>query len=146
MAAISGRTSGRRLVVSSNLKARLALAFGQHFGQFFADSVRRRPDEFQALTFGSRLGCGLDLVIEARGETHGSEHAQFVFGETAVGIADGADDSGLQVGLAAYKIQNLVGGKGSNIMPLMVKSRRCASSTRVFGEADFVGMTAVGVG
>ena len=53
--------------------------------------------------------AGIDLVIEARRETHGAEHAQLVFGKTAFGIADGADDSGFQIVSSADEIQDLVG-------------------------------------
>ena len=53
-------------------------------------------------------GGWIDFEIESRREADGSQHAQIVFGETALGIANGTDDSSLQVGLAAYEIQNLV--------------------------------------
>ena len=51
---------------------------------------------------------GIDFVIEAGGKTHGAEHAQFVLGKTAFGIAYGAHDSGFQIFAAADEIQNLV--------------------------------------
>ena len=101
------------------------------------------------MNFGSEdldgVECGgIDLVIEARGETHGAQHAEFVFFETAVGIADGADDSFFQVVLAADEIENLVGG---GIQHHAVDGEVAALRVfaGIFGEADFVGMAAIGV-
>jgi hypothetical protein len=37
---------------------------------------------------------GVDLELEAGGETDGAQHAQVIFFEAAVGRADGADDAG----------------------------------------------------
>ena len=42
-------------------------------------------------------GAGLDLEAEAGGQTHRPQGAQPVLGEALGGIADGADDAGLQV-------------------------------------------------
>ena len=91
-----------------------------------------------------RHGCGIDLVIEARGKTHGAEHAQFVFRKTAFGIADGAHDSGFQVVAAADEIQDLVcfwiehHAVDGEVAALDIFAR-------VFAEAYLVGMTAIGV-
>jgi len=87
---------------------------------------------------------GIDPVVEARGETHGSEHAQLVFGEAAVGIADGAHDSGCEVVTPADEVEDLVGGGiehhaiDGEVAPQDVLAR-------IAGEAHFIGMTSVGV-
>ncbi len=89
-------------------------------------------------------GCGGEFVIETCGETHGSEHAQFVFRETALRIADGADESGFQVFASTDEIQNFVGG-GVEHHAIDGEVAALHVLARVFGEANLVGMAAVGV-
>ncbi len=84
-----------------------------------------------------RHGCGLDLKAEARGEPNGAEHPQMVFFEALVGVADGPDDAGVEVGQAVDVIDDGEGREdeeyeeykteGSRSRALMVKSRRRTS-------------------
>ena len=50
--------------------------------------------------------CGFDLESEARCEAYRAHHAEFVFRKTPVGLADGADDFGLEVGPPAHEIEH----------------------------------------
>jgi len=51
---------------------------------------------------------GIDPVVESARRNARSEHAQLVFGEAAVGIADGAHDSGCELSHAADEVEDLV--------------------------------------
>ncbi len=96
-----------------------------------------------------RHGCRIDRVIETRRKTHGAEHAKFIFGKAAFGIADGAHDSGLQIVAASDEIQNPVGGciehQGIEHHAIDGEIAALHVFARVFAEANFVGMTAIGV-
>src|SRR5690606_10256017 len=52
---------------------------------------------------------GLDFKTEHRGEADGAQHPQLVFGEAAMGIADGTHDFPLDVLAAADKIEHTIG-------------------------------------
>lgn len=54
-------------------------------------------------------GGGLDGEAEAGGETDGAEEAEVIFGEAGGGVADGADEAGFEVGLAAVEIESVAG-------------------------------------
>ena len=56
-----------------------------------------------------RLAKAVALGAEPRGEADGANHAQLVLGEAMFGLADGADNAGLQVIAPANEIQNFVG-------------------------------------
>ncbi len=88
--------------------------------------------------------CRLDLIIEAGCEADGAKHAEFVFGKTTLRVADGADDSGIEIGAAADEIEDLVGG---GVEHHAVDSEVAALDVlaRIFGEAYFVGTAAIGV-
>ena len=89
-------------------------------------------------------GCWFDGVAEARGEADSAEHAEFVFGETAGSIADGADDSFSEIGAAADKVENFTGvvaheeAVDGEIAALHIFFRS-------LGIDDLVGMAAVGI-
>src|SRR5260370_27604875 len=87
------------------------MAFGEHLGQFFAHALAGDLVNFRRYFLDRRRRCSIDLVIESCSKAHSSKHAQLVFFKTTVGVADGADDSGFQIVLPAYEIQNLVRGR-----------------------------------
>ena len=104
-----GQDFGQEAGRIEQFKSAAGAAFGEHLGQFFAHALAGDLVNLRRQLLDCRHGCGIDLEIEARGKTHGAQHAQFVFGKAAFGIADGAHDSGLQIVAAADKIQNFVG-------------------------------------
>ena len=89
---------------------------------------------------------------EAGGEADGPEHAEFVFGEAEVGVADGADDAGGEVFAAVDEVE---GGGGDGLFALQdfgVEEHAVdgeVAAEDVFagrgGELDGVGAAAVGV-
>src|SRR4051794_38453656 len=66
--------------------------FGQHFEQFIAYALAAYLLDLGCQSLDRREGFVLDLVAEARGEAHRTQHAQFVFIEAAHRIANRAND------------------------------------------------------
>ncbi len=64
---------------------------------------------FRGVFLNGGEGGGFDGVVEARGKANRAQHAQFVFGETPFGIADGADEPSLKIVLAADIIEDFSG-------------------------------------
>ena len=87
-------------------------------------------------------GFGFDREIEARGEADGAEHAEFVFGEAQRGIADGADDFGVEIAASADEVEDLV---GERIEQQAVDGEVAALDIFLwsFAEADLVRMAAI---
>ena len=143
MRAISGSTSCEQAGFVEQLEGAAGVALGEHLGQLVAnalaaDGVNARRERAD----GGESG-GFDLEPEARGKAHGAQQAQLVFFEALLGVADGADDAGIEIGEAAdvveyggaqvlgsarSLVQGLPARSGSRRRPLMVKSRRCTSS------------------
>jgi hypothetical protein len=84
-------------------------------------------------------GRGLDCEPQAGGEAHGAQQAQVVFAEAGVGIADGADQAGVEIGAAPDVIQHLARFRDPSCRPLMVKSRRITSGLRIGLEVHATG-------
>ncbi len=53
--------------------------------------------------------AGLDFESEARREADGPQQAEVVLGEAHLGVADGADQPGVEVGAAAHEVEHLAG-------------------------------------
>src|ERR1700740_3537699 len=51
-------------------------------------------------------GVRFDAVAEASGKANRPQHAQLILCKSPLGVADGADYAGLQVGLAPNEIEN----------------------------------------
>src|SRR5260370_39790551 len=84
------------------------MAFDQHLGEFVAHSFARDLVNLRRKLLDGGHGCGLDGVLEARGEAHSAQHSQLVFSKTQRGVADSADDFRFQVLLSADVVQNFV--------------------------------------
>ena len=84
-------------------------AFGEQFGQFLAQAFGRDLMNLRRGGLDGGEGRRLDGVIKARGKSHGANHAQLVFAEAHVGLADGADDARADVLAAADEIEHLAG-------------------------------------
>ncbi len=121
--------------------------FREQLRKLLANALRRNPHtggrhcqrevwpearEFdRSSMFTNRAECSrFDLESEARGESHRAHHAQFIFPETAIRLADGANDFRFEVGLSANVVehfaavvahQQTVDGK---VAPLHVLLRR----------------------
>ena len=98
-------------------------------------------------------GCGVDLEVEAGGESDGAHHAQLVLGEAQGGVADGADDAASEVFAAVDEVER--GGCGvarcfifDGIEEHSVDGEVAAEYifARVGGVTHCIGTAAVGVG
>ena len=87
---------------------------------------------------------GVDREIESGGEADGAEHAEFVFAKPQAGVADGADDVGFEVFLAADVVDDLF---GDGVEEQAVDGEVAALGVVLGGgERDAVGVAAVAVG
>jgi hypothetical protein len=82
------------------------VAFREHTGEFVADAFAADLIDGVSELADGALGFGIDGEVEARGKADGAEHAQLVFFKTAMRLADGADDAGAEIALAADVIEN----------------------------------------
>ena len=112
-AEISGKTCVKQAGVVEQFEATACRAFGEELGQFVANALGGDDMDFRGVLLNGGEGVWFDGVAEASGEANGAEHAQFVFGEPALGIANGADDACLQVRLAADIIEDFVRCRGA---------------------------------
>ncbi len=71
--------------------------------------------------------CSFDFEAETRRESHRSHHAEFVFRETAAGLADGSNDFGFEVGLSAHEIEHF-----SRVVPHQQSVDRKVSALHIF--------------
>ena len=139
-----GENFGEQVKFVEEFKGAASGTFGKKFGEFFADAFGRDNINFVCVFADGGEGSGFDGVAEARGETHRTEHAELIFGETAGRLADGADDSGREIGATTDKIEDLAGivaheeTVDGEVAALHVFFWR-------FGIDDLVGMAAVGV-
>jgi len=84
-------------------------ALREKLGQFFADAFGGDDVNLRG-KFLNRCECGgFDGIAEASGKTNCAQHAQFVLRETSFGLADGANDPGLKIVLAANIVEDLAG-------------------------------------
>jgi hypothetical protein len=83
--------------------------FGQHLRQFFAHAFGRDLLNFSDVPANGTEGRLLDCEAEPRRETDRSHHPQLVFGKAAIGIADGANHTRVEVLLSADEVQYFAG-------------------------------------
>ena len=99
-----------------------------------ADLAAYRPKRFS-----------FDFKSETRRESHRAHHAQFVFCETAVGLADGSNDFCFEVGLSAHEIEHF-----SRVVPHQQAVDRKVAALHIFPRGlcvdDPVRVAAVTVG
>ena len=84
-------------------------AFSEELGEFVANAFRGDGMNLRGVIFYGGEGLFFDGKTETRGETDGAQHPQFVFGKTAVRVANGADQAVVQIGLAADVVEHFVG-------------------------------------
>ena len=85
-----------------------AIRVGENFDEFLADAFGADGVDVGGVGAEGVPRGGIYLVVETGGEADGAEEAEFVFAETGDGVADGAEGFGLQVGLAADEVDELV--------------------------------------
>ncbi len=125
-------------------EAAASSALGEEFSELFADAFGSDDVDFAGVLANGSQGLWFNCVAETGGETHGAEHAEFVFGETAGGIADGADEPRRQVGLATDVVEDFASvvahdeAVDGEVTTLDVFFRG-------FGIDDLIGVAAIGV-
>src|SRR3984957_19614515 len=83
-------------------------ALGKNLGQFVAETfLRDLADLWRQVLNGSKRGW-FDRVPETRGESNCTNYAEFVFTETCLWVADGANDSGLQILASTHEIEDFI--------------------------------------
>ncbi len=120
------------------------LALGEQLGEFLANALGGDNTNFVGVFADGSEGCGFDGVAEARGETDGTEHAEFVFGESAGRFADSPDDFGGEIIAAADEIEDFTGVVAHE----KAVNGEIAALDVFFGRLgidDLVGMAAIGV-
>lgn len=111
-AAAQGDELGEELLQKAGLKETLQCrrGFSGHFaegaGEFDDDALDAYGSEGGGMPADGSLGGGVDGEAESRCKANGAHHAQAIFGEAAIGIADGADEAGGKVGLPAHIIED----------------------------------------
>ena len=120
------------------------LALGEQLGEILAKALSGDNTNFVGVFADGSEGCGFDGVAEARGETDGTEHAEFVFGESAGRFADSPDDFGGEIIAAADEIEDFTGVVAHE----KAVNGEIAALDVFFGRLgidDLVGMAAIGV-
>ena len=112
------------------IEAAGGIGAGENFNEFIADAFGGDDFGVGGESAEGFPGGGFDGKAELYGEADGAEEAEAVFGKAGEGIADGADLFGSEIGLALNVVEEFI-FEGIKNMPLMVKSRRWASSWAV---------------
>jgi hypothetical protein len=95
-----GENFGEEAGFVQKFKRAAGAAFGEHPGEFVADALTADDFGFVGETADGG-GCGgVDLKAEPRGKANGAQHAQVIFFKALAGLADGADDTGSEIGQA----------------------------------------------
>src|SRR5271165_791078 len=84
-------------------------AFGEQLAELIADAFGRDRMNFRRIFSDGRKGFWIKGVTKARGEAHRTQHAKPVFGETAIGFADRANNPTEEVGATADVVQDFTG-------------------------------------
>jgi hypothetical protein len=108
--ALHARDLGKNLSQEASLiqkfKGSPRTSLGEHLGQLVAYSLTADKVDFwcQSSHGGSR--CGVQLEAEAGSEAHGAQHAQVVFFKAQLGLTNGPDDAGFEVGQSAHVVDD----------------------------------------
>src|SRR5580704_2007935 len=89
-------------------KSPACMAFGQHPGELIANAFPRYLINLRCCFLNRLKSSRLDGVSETCREAHSAQHPELIFCEPLVGIANGSDDSGIEIIASADEIQNLV--------------------------------------
>src|SRR5580704_86460 len=91
------------------LKTGAGGTLGEQFGKLLADALSGDNPNFGGMFTDSPKGSRLNGVAEASGKADCPKHAEFVFPKAAVGVANSADDMGLEILLACDEIEDFSG-------------------------------------
>lgn len=132
------------------LEGTAGMAFGEHAGELIAHAFAADLGDAGSEVADGALGFRLDGVFEAGREANDAQHAELVFFEAAVRVADGADDPVAEIALAADVVEERGGEAAGLAMQDGIEHHAVdgeVAAEDVFagarGEADFGGMAAV---
>src|SRR5258708_11758096 len=97
-----GEQLGQEAEFVEEFEATAGSALSEELDELFADAFRGNDVDFARVSADGGESCGFDGVAETRSEADGAQHAEFVFGETAGWVADGAGDSCGQISAAPH--------------------------------------------
>ena len=95
-----GKGLGEQAGLVKKLKSTAGMAFRKHLGKFVADALTANCFGFGCETVDGGGRHGIDLEVEAGGEANGAEHSKMIFFKALGGLADGANETGVEVGQA----------------------------------------------
>jgi hypothetical protein len=81
---------------------------GKEFDQFISNPLRAERVNLWSIGLKRFKGAGLNFEAELGGQPDGAEHSQMVFGKPLFRQADGANDFGAEIFLAANPVMHLV--------------------------------------
>src|SRR5947207_1189868 len=81
---------------------------GQEFYQFIPDALRADGKNFWSIGLKSFKSAGLNFEPELGGEPDCAQHSQVVFSESLFRRADGTNDFGVEILLAANPVMHFV--------------------------------------
>src|SRR5215472_2663442 len=119
-------------------------ALGEKSGELFANALCRDHMNFPRVLDDGREGPGFDGIAEPRGEARGAQHAEFVLGEAARRIADGANHSHAEIRAATDEIKDFT-GVVTHEQPVDGEVATLHVFLGSSGINNLVGVTAVGI-
>ena len=103
---------GQQAALVQQVQAVSGAAFGEDANQFVAHALGRDARNQLSMAPDGREGFRLNRESQPGGEAYGAQQAQMVFAKACVGIADGADQPGIEIGTAPDVIEHWrVGGR-----------------------------------
>src|SRR5436305_73720 len=79
------------------LKGTTRMAFRKHFQDFIAHALMAYLMDLRRKFLDGSESLAVDRIAKPGGKAHSTEHAQLVFSESLMSLADGADDPALQI-------------------------------------------------
>lgn len=95
--------------LGEEIEAASAVVGDDDFGEFIADAFGGNLAEERGAVMEGGLEIWSEFEAGGDGEADGAEEAEGVFLEAGGGVADSAEDSGFEVSLAAYEVDDFVG-------------------------------------
>jgi len=96
--------------VHEEVEASSAIFMGDDFGEFVGDAFGGNFGEKGGVFFEGGVGGGFDVEARFEGEADGAEESEGVFLKAFGGVADGADEFVVEVGLAVDEVDDVLEG------------------------------------
>ena len=133
-----------RVVEKFESETRFALR--KHLGKLVADAFAADLVDLWRECADRSESLGLNLIAKARGEANRAQQAQLVLSEAAIRIADGADNAGADIILAADVIEDAIAIERIHQETVDGEVAALDILFGSLGETDFAGVAAIGIG